>query len=29
MQRVILAATLGASYGVYGPAYELLEHEPA
>jgi starch synthase (maltosyl-transferring) len=28
-QRVILAATLGASYGIYGPAYELGEHEPA
>jgi starch synthase (maltosyl-transferring) len=26
--RVVLAATLGASYGIYGPAYELLEHEP-
>jgi starch synthase (maltosyl-transferring) len=23
--RVVLAATLGASYGIYGPAYELLE----
>jgi len=23
--RLILAATLGASYGIYGPAYELLE----
>ena len=29
MQRVILAATLGASYGIYGPAYELLEGRPA
>jgi starch synthase (maltosyl-transferring) len=28
MARVILAATLGASYGIYGPAYELMEHEP-
>ena len=28
-QRVILAATLGASYGIYGPAYELGEHLPA
>ncbi|HUS33077.1 MAG TPA: alpha-1,4-glucan--maltose-1-phosphate maltosyltransferase [Kofleriaceae bacterium] len=28
VQRVILAATLGASYGIYGPSYELLEHEP-
>jgi starch synthase (maltosyl-transferring) len=27
MARVALAATLGASYGIYGPAYELLEHE--
>jgi starch synthase (maltosyl-transferring) len=26
--RVILAATLGASYGIYGPAYELGEHLP-
>jgi starch synthase (maltosyl-transferring) len=26
--RVALAATLGANYGIYGPAYELLEHEP-
>ena len=25
--RLILAATLGASYGIYGPPYELLEHE--
>jgi starch synthase (maltosyl-transferring) len=24
--RVSLAATLAASYGIYGPAYELLEH---
>ncbi|HEX7238274.1 MAG TPA: alpha-1,4-glucan--maltose-1-phosphate maltosyltransferase, partial [Gammaproteobacteria bacterium] len=28
MARAALAATLGASYGVYGPAFELLEHEP-
>jgi starch synthase (maltosyl-transferring) len=27
MARLILAATLGASYGIYGPAFELLEHE--
>jgi starch synthase (maltosyl-transferring) len=27
--RLILAATLGASYGIYGPAFELLEHVPA
>jgi len=26
--RLILAATLGANYGIYGPAFELLEHEP-
>jgi starch synthase (maltosyl-transferring) len=26
--RLVLAATLGASYGIYGPAFELLEHEP-
>ena len=25
--RLLLAATLAASYGIYGPAYELLEHE--
>jgi len=28
MIRFTLAATLGASYGIYGPAYELLEHRP-
>ena len=28
MARVALAATLSANYGIYGPAYELLEHEP-
>ena len=28
MTRFILAATLGASYGIYGPAFELLEHKP-
>jgi starch synthase (maltosyl-transferring) len=27
--RVILAATLAASYGIYGPAYELAENAPA
>ena len=26
MLRVALAATLSASYGIYGPAFELLEH---
>ncbi len=26
--RAILAATLSPSWGVYGPAFELLEHEP-
>ena len=25
--RFLLAATLGASYGIYGPAFEHLEHE--
>jgi starch synthase (maltosyl-transferring) len=29
MSRLVLAATLGASYGIYGPAFELMEHEPA
>jgi starch synthase (maltosyl-transferring) len=28
MQRAALAATLAASYGIYGPAYELMEHAP-
>ncbi|WP_372722521.1 alpha-1,4-glucan--maltose-1-phosphate maltosyltransferase [Immundisolibacter sp.] len=26
--RVALAATLGANYGIYGPAFELMEHQP-
>jgi starch synthase (maltosyl-transferring) len=26
--RLLLAATLGANYGIYGPAFELLEHRP-
>ncbi|MDM0112497.1 alpha-1,4-glucan--maltose-1-phosphate maltosyltransferase [Variovorax sp. J22R133] len=26
--RLVLAATLAASYGMYGPAYELMEHLP-
>ncbi|HKQ37792.1 MAG TPA: alpha-1,4-glucan--maltose-1-phosphate maltosyltransferase [Verrucomicrobiae bacterium] len=28
MTRFILAATLGASYGIYGPAFELCENKP-
>jgi starch synthase (maltosyl-transferring) len=28
MLRVALAATLAASYGIYGPAYELIENVP-
>lgn len=28
MMRLVLAATLGASYGIYGPAFELLEALP-
>src|SRR5437867_8237357 len=28
MARLVLAATLGANYGVYGPAYELCENVP-
>ena len=28
VQRLILAATLGASYGIYGPAFELMESTP-
>jgi len=26
--RLVLAATLGASYGIYGPAFELAENQP-
>jgi starch synthase (maltosyl-transferring) len=26
--RLLLAATIGANYGIYGPAFELLEHQP-
>ncbi len=26
--RVALAATLGASYGIYGPAYEMMDYQP-
>src|SRR5687767_2831096 len=28
MARVVLAATLAGNYGIYGPAFELLEHAP-
>jgi len=28
MTRLTLAATLGASYGIYGPAFELCENHP-
>lgn len=28
MIRAVLAATLCANYGIYGPAFELQEHEP-
>ena len=27
--RLVLAATLGANYGIYGPAFELMEQAPA
>lgn len=26
MTRLVLAATLGANYGIYGPAFELCEN---
>ncbi len=26
MSRLVMAATMTASYGIYGPAYELMEH---
>lgn len=29
MARLVLAATLGANYGIYGPAFELYENTPA
>ena len=29
MVRLILAATLSASYGIYGPAFELCENVPS
>jgi starch synthase (maltosyl-transferring) len=28
MARLVLAATLGASYGIYGPAFELCDNRP-
>ncbi|HTZ90432.1 MAG TPA: alpha-1,4-glucan--maltose-1-phosphate maltosyltransferase [Alloacidobacterium sp.] len=28
MSRLVLAATLGTNYGIYGPAFELLENIP-
>lgn len=28
MARLALAATLASNYGIYGPAYELMEHKP-
>jgi starch synthase (maltosyl-transferring) len=28
MARLVLAATLTANYGIYGPAFELMEHVP-
>ena len=28
MTRLVLAATLGANYGIYGPPFELYEHVP-
>jgi starch synthase (maltosyl-transferring) len=28
MNRIVLAATLSSTYGIYGPAFELMEHEP-
>jgi starch synthase (maltosyl-transferring) len=28
MVRLVLAATLGANYGIYGPAFELVENTP-
>lgn len=29
VQRLLLAATLSSNYGIYGPAFELMEHLPA
>jgi len=28
MARLVLAATLSANYGLYGPAYELIDYQP-
>jgi starch synthase (maltosyl-transferring) len=28
LSRLVLAATMASSYGIYGPAFELQEHEP-
>ena len=28
MNRIVLAAMLSSNYGIYGPAYELMEHKP-
>ena len=28
ISRLVLAATMSANYGIYGPAYEHMEHEP-
>ena len=28
LQRLVLAATLSSNYGIYGPAFELMEHVP-
>ena len=28
LSRIVLAATLGPNYGIYGPAFELGEHQP-
>jgi len=28
IQRAVLASTLSPSWGIYGPAFELMEHEP-
>jgi starch synthase (maltosyl-transferring) len=28
MARLVLAATLSSNYGIYGPAFELMEHTP-